>query len=85
MDGFQRIDALDSGHHKVIYHDERWGLTVKRYSNGHAVKVFAEALSGGDFISGNLYLIDDVWSLKPCEMPREKVMSFILGFTLIDE
>ncbi|WP_028025195.1 hypothetical protein [Enterovibrio calviensis] len=80
MDAFQRISELASGHHEVVYQNERWGLTVKRYSNGHAVKVFAEALSGTDFISGNLYLVDDVWSLKPCEMPREKVMSFILGF-----
>ncbi|MGF1769309.1 hypothetical protein L4D06_18240 [Enterovibrio makurazakiensis] len=78
MDAFQRISELESGHHEVIYQNGRWGLTIKRY--GHAVKVFAESLSGKDFISGNLYLIDDVWSLKPCEMPREKVMSFILGF-----
>ncbi|KXF81655.1 hypothetical protein [Enterovibrio coralii] len=80
MDAFQRIDELDSGHHDVTYKGERWGLSVKRYSNGHAVKVYAEALSGRDFVSGNLYLIDDIWALKPCEMPREKVMSFILGF-----
>lgn len=82
MDAFQRIETLDSGHHNVRYKGERWGLSVKRYSNGHAVKVYAESLAGSDFISGNLYLVDDIWSLKPCEMPREKVMSFILGFEL---
>lgn len=80
MDAFQRINALESGHHIVRYQGERWGLSINRYSNGHAVKVFAEALSGSDFVSGNFYLIDDVWSLKPCEMPREKVLAFLNGF-----
>ncbi|PKF50842.1 hypothetical protein [Enterovibrio nigricans] len=83
MDAFQRINALESGYHDVTYNGERWGLSIGRYSHGHALKIFAEAVSGNDVVSGNLYLVDDIWSLKPCEMAREKVMSFLLGFELI--
>lgn len=81
MDIFQRIEELGEGHHDVYYQGQRWGLSIKHYSNGHAVKVYAELWGDNDFISGNFYLIDDVWSLKPCEMPIEKVVAFLEAFT----
>ena len=39
----------------------------------------AEELGGGDYVSLNLYRTGTGDRLKPCEMPAEKVVRFVLG------
>ncbi|MEZ8028786.1 hypothetical protein A1OW_12075 [Enterovibrio norvegicus] len=82
MDAFLRISQFDAGHYDVLYQGERWGMSIRRYSSGKSVKVYAESLSSTDFISANMYEFDGRWVLKPCEMPDEKVLAFIQGFTV---
>ncbi|OEE44480.1 hypothetical protein A1OS_24575 [Enterovibrio norvegicus] len=82
MDAFLRISQFDAGHYDVLYQGERWGMSIRRYSSGKSVKVYAESLSSTDFISANMYEVDGRWVLKPCEMPDEKVLAFIQGFTV---
>jgi hypothetical protein len=46
------------------------------------ISLFARALAGGDVVSFNLYrLRSGEDSLRPCEMPAEKVVAFDLGYT----
>jgi hypothetical protein len=45
------------------------------------ISLFARALAGGDVVSFNLYrLRSGEDSLRPCEMPAEKVVAFVLGY-----
>jgi hypothetical protein len=47
------------------------------------ISLFARALAGGDVVSFNLYrLRSGEDSLRPCEMPAEKVVAFVLGYGL---
>ncbi len=43
----------------------------------------AEELGGGDYVSLNLYRTSSGALLRPCEMPEEKVVRFVLGLTAV--
>jgi hypothetical protein len=50
-------------------------------AKGREIKLYAEELGGTDLVRFNLYrLSDDQARLKPCEMPEEKVVDFVLGY-----
>ncbi|MEO0465285.1 MAG: hypothetical protein AAF216_01985 [Pseudomonadota bacterium] len=55
-------------------------MTVERSADGKRVKLYGEALGGADHVSFNLYLAGGVYRLKPCEMPEDKVIAFVLGY-----
>jgi hypothetical protein len=58
---------------------------VTASEDGQRWKIWAEELGGRDFVSGNAYqLADGRWLFKPCEMPDEKVIDFLLGFAPAD-
>jgi len=40
----------------------------------------AQELGGPDYVSLNLYTLKDGPRLYPCEMPAEKVISFLRGY-----
>jgi hypothetical protein len=42
--------------------------------------LFAEALGGGGLVSFNLYTTAAGPQLKPCEMPAQTVIDFVLGY-----
>lgn len=42
----------------------------------------AEELGGDDYISLNLYLPRSGALLRPCEMPEQKVIDFVLGLSV---
>lgn len=56
------------------YDGRRYGVTRTVSAAGRIEKIFAEELGGTDVISANLYLGD---RFRPCEMPAEKVLSFL--------
>jgi hypothetical protein len=60
------------------YGGRRYGVTRTVSADGRIEKIFAEELGGADVISANLYLGD---RFRPCEMPAEKVVSFLSGST----
>ncbi len=78
-----KIQSLPIGFSKVSYNGETYGVTRKDFNNGQSIKVYAEELGGEDFISFNFYITHKSKSLKPCEMPREKVIDFLNKYFVI--
>lgn len=77
----ERFLQLKPGHRYVSLNGERYGMTVSVSPDGKRRKLYAEQLGGTDHISFNLYLLKDGPPLlKPCEMPTEKVIDFVLSF-----
>ncbi len=54
-------------------------VTRTQAAGGKAWSLVAEGLGGRDYISLNLYRTTRGPILKPCEMPTEKVVAFVLG------
>ncbi len=74
------FDALPSGGSGATFNGRRYRVTKTQMSNGRSQKLEAEELGGSDYISFNLYrLASGEALLKPCEMPEEKVVAFVLG------
>jgi len=73
-----KVIQLDNGAYDVTAYNKRYLLRKETHLDGKLVKLYAEELGGNDFISLNYYPYLQNGLLKPCEMPREKVMQFIL-------
>lgn len=50
------------------------------FNAGRSTKLVAEELGGRDYISLNFYDLRSGARLKPCEMPAEKVIAFVLAY-----
>jgi hypothetical protein len=75
------LDALPSGYGEGLFEGRRYGVTVRISEDGRRRWLFGEALGGTDRVSCNLYRLENGrWLLKPCEMARDKVVDFVLGF-----
>lgn len=57
----------------------RYIVTRHAMANGRAWTLVAEELGGPDYISLNLYRLARGTLLRPCEMPRDKVVDFVLS------
>ena len=78
------LASLPTGYFKAQYAGVPYGVTVERLAGGRQVKLYGEALGGADHVSFNLYLPrSGKVLLKPCEMPEEKVMAFVLGVEVV--
>ena len=74
------FDRLPNGAYGGTYDGRRYRVAKTQMSNGRSQKLEAEELGGPDYISFNLYrLATGQALLKPCEMPEEKVVDFVLG------
>ena len=82
MDDFLRaLEALPIGYSQGLFEGRRYGTTLNRSADGKRIKLFAEELGGDDHISFNLYRLRDQGArLKPCEMPKAKVIAFVIGY-----
>ncbi len=56
----------------------RYVVSHQIMAGGKSHKLVAEQLGGSDYISLNLYLTGKAALLRPCEMPAEKVLDFVL-------
>jgi hypothetical protein len=72
------LAAFPCGYGEGRYEGRRYGVTVRKSRNGKRISLFARALAGGDVVSVNVRSGED--SLRPCEMPAEKVVAFVLGY-----
>ncbi len=81
LDAFvAKFDAMPEGGYGGTFEDKRYRITKTLMATGRSQKLQAEELGGKDYVSFNLYrLADGTALLKPCEMPEEKVMAFVLG------
>ena len=73
------FQALPAGTHIGKYQDVRYVFSKTRCANGKSWKLVAEQLDGPDYISLNLYALQDRTVIRPCEMSLSKVCDFILG------
>lgn len=58
----------------------RYTATRSEFNDGRSIKLVAEALDGSDYISLNLYDLEQGPQLAPCEMPHEKVIAFVMQY-----
>lgn len=72
------FDALPLGTFTGMAHRRRYVVTRQDFAGGSSRKLVAEELGGADYISLNLYRLTSGSRLKPCEMPAEKVIAFVL-------
>jgi len=80
-DGFlAAFDALPHGAYGGTFDGRRYRIVKSALVTGRSQKLEAEELGDNDYISFNLYrLAGGEVLLKPCEMPAEKVIAFVLG------
>lgn len=78
-----KIKSIPPGYSEVIYQGRKYGLSRTDFNDGRSLKVYAEELGGKDFISFNYYLTSTDHHLKPCEMPAEKVIDFLMNFQFL--
>ncbi len=71
---------LPVGYTEVRYMERRYSVIKTEFNSGKSIKIYAEELGGNDFVSLNFYLTSQKEVLKPCEMPKHKVISFLNGF-----
>lgn len=75
-----RIQQIASGYSVLSYQEKKYGVTRTDFNNGKSIKLFAKELGGNNFISLNYYLLTSGDQLKPCEMPRSKVLDFLMNY-----
>lgn len=77
------FDALPLGGYGGTYDGKRYRITKTAMATGRSQKLEAEELGGNDYISFNLYRLSGGEPLlKPCEMPAEKVITFVEGVVI---
>lgn len=81
----EKIQKLSKGYSKVTYSGRNYGVVGSVFNNGKSYKILAEELGGNDIISLNYYITNKEDSLKPCEMPEEKVIRFLNNYKLIEQ
>ena len=79
----ERLLSFDDGAYDVSFEQKRYLFRKETHLEGKLIKVYAEALGDTNFISLNYYPQTANGLLKPCEMPDEKVIDFILRCHLL--
>ena len=74
-----KILALQEGSYDVFYHNKRYQLSKQTQLNSKLIKLYAYELGNNNFISLNYYPYVGKGLLRPCEMPEEKVIDFVLS------
>ncbi len=77
-DFHEKINHLNDGTYDVYFHEKRYLLSKQTLLEGKLIKLYAQELGGKDFISLNYYPEIKEGLLRPCEMPVQKVVDFIL-------
>ncbi|CUH98950.1 hypothetical protein [Leisingera aquaemixtae] len=78
------FDALPLGAFTSLADGRKYAVIRQNLAAGKAQKLVARELGGGDYISLNLYRLASGARLKPCEMPAEKVVRFVLDLNVME-
>ena len=78
------ISRVPLGYSKGMYKGQLFGISKSEFNGGRSIKIFAESLSGNDFISLNYYMTSKGEILKPCEMSEQKVTDFLCKVGLVE-
>ena len=79
----KQIRQLPVGYSEVRYKNKKYGVTRTDFNDGLSHKVFAQELGGKDFISLNYYMTQKGENLKPCEIPKKKVIDFLNSYLIL--
>lgn len=81
MDAFlAALDRIPIGYSEGAYRGAGWGTTLSTSTDARRRWLWAEALDGSGTVSFNLYMLAAGPALRPCEMPAEAVIAFVLGY-----
>ena len=72
-----KIKQFPVGYSFAEYNGKKYGITRTDFNKGKSYKVLAQELGGTDLSSLNYYVTKSGDSLKPCEMPGQKVVHFL--------
>ena len=78
-----KLHTLRDGAYDVLFEEQRYLLRKETQLEGKLIKLYAEELGGNNFISLNYYPYIKDGLLKPCEMPEEKVIRFVLELRIL--
>ena len=73
------INSIQEGFSIGTYKGEKYSILKNTFNAGKSFKIFAKSLSGNDYISLNYYVTSTKEWLKPCEMPEQKVVDFLMN------
>ncbi|MEC5126907.1 hypothetical protein VSU19_09105 [Verrucomicrobiales bacterium BCK34] len=71
------LNAIPEGTSHGRFRGKTYLVSKSIHNAGRSIKLFAEEAGGDDFVSLNFYETNRGESLKPCEMPAEKVLTFL--------
>jgi hypothetical protein len=74
------LDRLPIGYSEGRYAGHRWGVTLDMAADRRRCWLWGEQLGGAGRVSFNLYRLADGPVLRPCEMPAETVIAFVLAY-----
>ncbi|MDF1740241.1 MAG: hypothetical protein P1U86_13860 [Verrucomicrobiales bacterium] len=74
------LNAIPAGTSRGQFDGKTYLVSKSIHNAGRSIKLFAEEAGGDDFVSLNFYETSHGESLKPCEMPAEKVLTFLRGY-----
>ena len=77
MSWIEKLRNFPEGASECRYHGKKYLMRKETCLDGQLIKLYAEELGGRDFVSLNCYIVKRKPLLKPCEMPKEKVIDFI--------
>jgi peptide-methionine (S)-S-oxide reductase len=77
------VERVPEGWTEVGFAGRRYGLTRVTRAGGGSVSLYAEELGGPDVVSTNVFRTASGPLLRPCEMPAEKVLAFLRGWSVI--
>ena len=81
MDQFlAALDRLPIGYSEGRYAGHRWSVTLDMAADRRRCWLWGEQLGGTGRVSFNLYRLADGPVLRPCEMPAETVIAFVLAY-----
>jgi hypothetical protein len=71
------ITKIPEAYSEGTYNNRKYGITKSTFNKGKSFKVYGEELRGNDFVSFNYYVTKGENLIKPCEMPKHKVVHFL--------
>ncbi len=77
------IEKIPEGYSTGLFRSKKYGITKRIFNHGKSFKIYGRELQGTNFISLNYYITKKNNLLKPCEMPKEKVIEFLNELKII--
>lgn len=74
--------SLPEGTFEAHARGRRYIVSKTTFAKGKCIKLVANARDASDYISLNLYLLNDGPRIRPCEMPMQKVLDFLETLTI---